>query len=236
MDLVMFDVDGTLTQSNEVDAECFISAMRKAFNINHIDPDWSKYKFVTDSGIFSEIFELHFQRKPGLKDLDLIKRYFLQNLQAAIFKSKSCCTEISGAVSAFNRLKKDKNYALSFATGCWLESAELKLKCAGFDFFEIPFASAADSMEREKIMRISLNRAKIKYDVQNFNSVTYVGDGVWDVVASRNLGFNFIGIAVNADKQKLLDVGAKYVIPAFKDFNRFLEMIKRYNYCDIVST
>jgi phosphoglycolate phosphatase-like HAD superfamily hydrolase len=234
MDLVMFDVDGTLTQSNEVDAECFISAMRKAFNINHIDPDWSKYKFVTDSGIFSEIFELHFQRKPGLKDLDLIKRYFLQNLQAAIFKSKSCCTEISGAVSAFNRLKKDKNYALSFATGCWLESAELKLKCAGFNFFEIPFASAADSMEREKIMRISLNRAKIKYDVQNFNSVTYVGDGVWDVVASKNLVFNFIGISADSNKQKLVDAGAKFVISDFKNFDRFTEILKSFSSHDAI--
>jgi len=225
----MFDVDGTLTQSNEVDAECFISALKKAFNINHIDPDWSKYKFVTDSGIFSEIYESHFHRTPDLEDFDLIKRYFLQNLQDAIFKSKSCCTEISGAVSAFNQLKNVKNYALSFATGCWLESAELKLKCAGFDFFGIPFASAADSMEREKIMLISLNRAKRKYNVQNFDSITYVGDGVWDVVASKNLGLNFIGIAANADKQKLLDAGAKFVIPDFENFDRFLKILKSFN-------
>ncbi len=229
MVLIMFDVDGTLTLSNEVDAECFILAMKKAFNINHIDPDWSKYKFVTDSGIFSEIFEFHFQRKPGLKDFDLIKRYFLQNLQDEIFKSKSCCSEISGAVSAFHRLKNDNNYALSFATGCWQESAEIKLKCAGFNFFEIPFASAADSMEREKIMLISLNRARRRYNVQNFDSIAYVGDGVWDVVASKNLGFNFIGIAANTEKQKLLDSGAKFVISDFEDFDRFLKILKSFN-------
>ena len=169
MDLVMFDVDGTLTQSNETDAECYISALKNTFFINHIDSDWSKYKYITDSGIFSEIFEQHFQKKPGLKDFDLMKNSFIKNLKNAIERSRSSCSEISGAVSAFNRLKNDKNYALTFATGCWQESAEIKLESAGFDFFEIPFASAADSMERERIILISLNRAKRKYKVQNFD-------------------------------------------------------------------
>lgn len=234
MDLIMFEVDGTLTQSNEVDAKCFISAIKKAFHINHIDPDWSKYKYVTDSGIFSEIYESNFHRKPDLEDFDLIKRYFLQNLRDVIFQSKSCCSEISGAASAFNQLKNDKNYALSFVTGCWQESSELKLKSAGFDFFEIPFASAADSMEREAIMSISLDRANRKYNVQNFDSITYVGDGVWDVIASKNLGFNFIGIAEDSNKQKLIDAGAKFVIPDFKDFDKFLEILKSFNSHDVV--
>jgi hypothetical protein len=83
----MFDVDGTLTQSNEVDAECSISAMKTAFNINHIDADWSKYKNVSDSGIFGEIFESHFHRKPESEDFDLIKINFLHELKAAIEKS-----------------------------------------------------------------------------------------------------------------------------------------------------
>ncbi len=84
-------------------------------------------------------------------------------------------------------------------------------------------------MEREKIMLISLNRARRRYNVQNFDSITYVGDGVWDVVASKNLGFNFIGIAANTEKQKLLDSGAKFVISDFEDFDRFLKILKSFN-------
>jgi len=222
----MFDVDGTLTQSNEIDAKCFISAMKKAFNINTINPDWSKYKYVTDSGIFTELFEQHFHRKPNSNDINLIKSYFIQNLKEAILKSRNRCSEIYGAISAFNQLRNDKNYALSFATGCWHESAELKLKCAGFDFSELPFASSTDSIERERIMLISLNRSKRKYKVQDFGTITYIGDGVWDVIASKNLGFYFIGIAEDTNRQKLFDAGAKFVIPDFKDFNRFLKILK----------
>ena len=225
----MFDVDGTLTQSIEMDAECYISALKNSFFIIHIDSDWSKYKNITDSGIFSEIFEQNFHRKPDLEDFDLMKSNLIKNLKNAIESSRSCCSEISGAVSAFNRLKNDKNYALSFATGCWQESAEIKLKSAGFDFFEIPFASAADSMERERIMRISLNRAKRKYKVQNFDSLTYIGDGAWDVIASRNLGFNFIGIASDSNKQNLVDAGAKFVIPDFKNYDRLTEILRDFN-------
>ena len=221
----MFDIDGTLTQSSEVDAACFISAMKTAFNINHINADWSKYKHFTDSGIFGEIFESHFHRKPEAVDFDLIKANFIQVLKAAIEKSRICCSEIAGAVSAFNWLKNNQNYAVSFGTGCWKESAELKLKSAGFDFIDIPFAGAEDSIEREKIMLISLDRAKKKYNIQNFDSITYIGDGVWDVIASKNLGFNFIGIAQKFDEQKLIDTGAKFVMPDFKDFTKFLAIL-----------
>ena len=234
MHLVMFDVDGTLTQTKEIDAECFIAAIKMAFNINHIDTDWSKYKYFTDSGIFSEIFESHFQRKPDSIDLDLMKNCFLKNLNKTILKSKSCCSEICGAVTAFNRLRNDKDYVLSFATGCWRESATIKLKCAGFNFSDIPFASCADSMERETIMLISLDRAKRNYNVPNFRSITYVGDGIWDVVASKNLGFNFIGIAEENNKQMLIDAGARFIIPDFKDFDRFFKMLKNYNTNGIV--
>lgn len=229
MELIMFDVDGTLTISNEIDTECYISAVKKALKINYIDSDWSKYKYITDSGISTEIFEQYFHRKPRSEELDLIKNYFVQNLKSAFLKPRNYCTEVNGAISAFNKLKNHKNYALSLATGTWRESAELKLKNAGFDYSEIPFASSDDSIEREKIMLLALDKAKIKYNVQSFNLITYIGDGVWDLFASQNLGFNFIGISENNNKQKLIEAGAKFIIPNFKDFNKFLDILKSFN-------
>jgi beta-phosphoglucomutase-like phosphatase (HAD superfamily) len=59
MNLVMFDVDGTLTATNTVDTHCFVQAFKEVLNIDLIDTDWSNYKQSTDSGIVAEIIERH---------------------------------------------------------------------------------------------------------------------------------------------------------------------------------
>jgi beta-phosphoglucomutase-like phosphatase (HAD superfamily) len=56
MKLAIFDIDGTLTETNKVDNECFVKAFADSHNITGIETDWTRYKHVTDSGIALEIF------------------------------------------------------------------------------------------------------------------------------------------------------------------------------------
>jgi len=225
MKLTMFDVDGTLTNSNEIDAQCFVAALKEAYNVEVADIEWSKYKCVSDQGLSTEIFEDMFQRKPEREDLNRIKNSYLNSLKKEIARSKECCPEIPGAVSAMQRLKENPDYAVAIATGCWKESADLKLTTAGFEFNDIPMASSSDSMERVTIMQISLERAITKYRVDKFEKVIYVGDGVWNVIASRELNFHFIGVGSGANKQKLLEVGARNIVTDFCDYEMFMNVL-----------
>src|SRR5258706_15574337 len=54
--LIMFDIDGTLTETDDVDTRCYIQAMSEHLGVA-IDSDWSRYRHVTDSGIAAELFE-----------------------------------------------------------------------------------------------------------------------------------------------------------------------------------
>jgi hypothetical protein len=56
MHLVMFDIDGTLTETMEVDEECFVRSFKDVFGFADIDTDWSHYPCTTDSGIFHDVF------------------------------------------------------------------------------------------------------------------------------------------------------------------------------------
>ena len=58
MQLVMFDIDGTLVESTAFDADCYTNAVEDELNIS-ISKDWSIYKNVTDAGILQEILDLH---------------------------------------------------------------------------------------------------------------------------------------------------------------------------------
>jgi beta-phosphoglucomutase-like phosphatase (HAD superfamily) len=58
MHLVMFDIDGTLTETMKVDEECFVRSFMDVFGFSDIDTDWSHYRHTTDSGIL-RTFTLH---------------------------------------------------------------------------------------------------------------------------------------------------------------------------------
>src|SRR5207253_1251224 len=66
---------------------------------------------------------------------------------------------------------------LSLATGGWRDSARLKMASAGMCFDDHPAASADDALDRESIMRISMQRAAERYG-ESFSCTVYVGDGI----------------------------------------------------------
>src|SRR5262245_11540744 len=56
MHLVMFDIDGTLTETMRVDGECFVRSFMDVFGFSDIDTDWSHYRHTTDSGILHDVY------------------------------------------------------------------------------------------------------------------------------------------------------------------------------------
>jgi hypothetical protein len=48
MCLVIFDIDGTLTQTMKADEECFVRSLAEVCGFSDIDTDWSRYKHATD--------------------------------------------------------------------------------------------------------------------------------------------------------------------------------------------
>ena len=129
MKLVIFEIDGTLTQTNGVDSGCFIEAIK----------------------------------------------------------------EVPGARSFLEHLESSPDYPVAFATGAHEASARYKLVTAGFSIEGMPLASSSDAVVREHIMLQARDRAAQRHGVP-FTGITYFGDAVWDINASSNLGWDFIGI------------------------------------------
>ena len=69
MNLAIFDIDGTLTNTNNVDEDCFVKAFAEAHSINDIVTDWTAYPHTTDSGITQHIFQEKFGRSPEETEL-----------------------------------------------------------------------------------------------------------------------------------------------------------------------
>ena len=54
MHLVMFDIDGTLLDSNGFDGLLYGEPVREILGVD-VSPAWSSYRNVTDSGLLAEI-------------------------------------------------------------------------------------------------------------------------------------------------------------------------------------
>lgn len=180
---IMFDIDGTLIQSYDLDSDCYIDAVKEVTGIS-INSDWANYEHVTDSGILDEIIRIH-----KLEDAHTIeknvKQAFINKLKQAI--NKSAIKPVAGSPEFITHLQSIDNVIISLATGGWHESATLKLNSAGIVVSQLPIASANDHISRKEIMNIAVRRAK----AENYKC-TYFGDGIWDKKACEQLGFDFV--------------------------------------------
>lgn len=219
MHLIIFDVDGTLTRTNIVDAACYERAISDCLGFR-IDTDWSSYRHATDAGILSELLERHgVPEKPS--HVAAMRNRFLELLSAAVTADPDCCREVPGARAVINYLRERPHIQLAIATGAWADSALLKLRHADVPAEQLPFASSDDSPSRERILQIAFERAAARAGMK-IDAVTYVGDALWDLSAARSLGFGFVGIAVAEDTSRLLPAGATTVVPDFTDQEAFV--------------
>lgn len=218
----MFDLDGTLVDSNAIDSECYLQALVDVFgfDLDKIDRNWANYPHVTDAGILHSLCHKELERQPHPIELSSYRQRFLELLEVAICDRP--LQQIAGARNILERLNADANYAIALATGAWQQTALFKLERAGLAGIISPIACSDDAHARVEIMQCACDRACLVYDRSGFETVTYIGDGIWDGIASRTLDYQFIGIGTGDRAAALLDTGAKCVFPDYRDVDKFM--------------
>ena len=181
MKLAIFDVDGTLTNTNNVDNECFIKAFAESLAITSINSNWAEYPHTSDSGITDHIFQGRFGRGPADAELTRLKTCFVNLLTESYRSDSADFAEMSGASMVLERLKRESGWGIAIATGCWRESALLKLRVANIEVDGIPIAYAEDGLSREEILQAAIMKALGQYEMTSFEKTVSIGDAVWDV-------------------------------------------------------
>jgi len=206
----ILDLDGTLMPSAEIDNECFWQAVFGCFEMRDRLPDLHDFKHVTDSGILDEWCVRELGRPPREAETRQIKHRFVQLLEAAFMLEPKHFKPLPGVSEWLKEVSEADHVYTGIATGGWEDSARLKLKLSGLDSFALPLASSDDAVERTGIMQIAAQRT---LGGQAFNQAdfTYVGDGAWDLQASRELGWRFVAIAEGARAEQFKLAGADLI-------------------------
>lgn len=212
--IIVFDIDGTLTQSHDIDCELFFETIAEEIGIGPIEPDLSPFPDVTDSGIVHQLYLSHKNRQPTVEEFFQIEDRFADRLSSAV-GSSIFYEKMHGAIEFIEKLES-QGLEVGIATGNWRKSGAIKLKSLGLERLIEKAATSSDSRSRKEILAIAFE----KFRHNSNGSRWYIGDGQWDLTAAQGLGVSFFGIG-----QKLKDHKLKHWAQDFAFYEDILKVI-----------
>ena len=207
----IFDIDGTLVESFGFDDACYISAIREILGEVYIHNDWSKYKNVTDTGSLRQIMEENKIQEKG--QIEEVRTKFGESIRQYLQNGGKCRPK-KGAIHLINKFLAAEDYKVGFATGGWRHTAKMKLRHAGFNLKNTILTSSDDGDERVVIMKKCLLQLG-----HCFQRVVYIGDAEWDMQATQELGWHFIGVGAR------LKGKCEYWVEDFSSHDTFIKML-----------
>ena len=213
--LAIFDNDGTICDTQEVEGLCFAKAIERVTGLSLATLDWTTYEEPTSSAIVRNLLKGD-QAAPE-KEED-IKREFLRLLEEERPKFPGDFSPVAGAVQFVERLQREEICSVAIATGCFDTSARMKLRCCGINLDSFPNATSSDTPRRRDIIPLAAARAGF-----DLSSVVYFGDAPWDVRVSHPLGVPMIGIGRRI--QQLQSLGVQHVFRDYSDSDRIIDVL-----------
>ncbi len=223
--LAIFDVDGTLVQSYELDGECFVAAFHDALGIADVDTDWARYDHATDPGIAAQIIRERRGREPGADELTHLQSAFRARLAEAAGRDGAYAA-LPGAAGLLAALRARADWSLALATGAWRAAARFKINRSGLELDDLPAAFGEDGPSRQAIVGTAIARARVHAGVADFARMVCIGDGVWDLRTATSLGLPCIGVGTGANAERLAATGAARVVPDFTDLAAVLKALE----------
>lgn len=218
MNLVIFDIDGTLTDTNAVDGECYAAAFEREFGR---PVDWRNFTHRTDSGIAQQAFNQQVGRAPTGDELERFRHRFLAMLKDQHARQPARFAEVAGAARAFELLRADPQWTVAIATGGWRVSALLKLSVASIEIGDSPAAFADDAFPRSGIVRTAIARSGGR-----FERIVCVGDSTADASTAAELGLPLVGIGAARREARLRELGVSHVLPNYRDLDALMAALR----------
>lgn len=202
--LIVFDIDGTLTDSVKAHQKAFRETLFQ-IGVSEINSEFKSFKHHTDSFIAKEIYEQN-QNEPFSKErAELFEKGLTERIKLTSFK------EIRGAKSLLDTLELDSEFGICYATGSLRNAAKHKLNSIGIQYEDWQLVASDRIYERENILRKAILNSSKHYDIETFDRIISVGDGLWDLLTAKNLKIEFIGVG-EKNKEVLMQNGAKLIV------------------------
>ena len=185
--LIIFDVDGTLIGGESHDWESFDRAIEAVVGFYPTQEFFDSLPEITAQAI-AEASVRAANMKPGIGLEERIRDEYLRRLREVHARDPQAFQPRTGVVRFLSDLSSLAGVGIAIATGDWHATISFKLAAAGIDVSSFPMATCSDHPRRSEIIRLAAQRAG-----RALTDAIYIGDGIWDLRACRDLGVRFIG-------------------------------------------
>lgn len=219
--LVLFDIDGTLLDTDGAGREAFIRGLAQVTG-ERDELTYVSFAGNTDRNVLAQVMAV---RQLCLSEAEIRRVFACIAGELRQLLSASPAREIAGARNFLERLDA-AGFVLGLVTGNIRECAFVKLASVQLDRF-FGFGGFGDEhAERTRIARSALAEAAAAGCLPEETAVCLVGDTPFDVAAGQALGCPVLGIAAGKyPVEDLRQSGASIVADDFTDGDRLLKWL-----------
>jgi phosphoglycolate phosphatase len=226
--LVLFDIDGTLLNTQGAGSRAFRRAMMEVYG--ETGPiDTYEFHGRTDPQIARELL-----RMAGFEDARIDPHFaalwgaYLKELEVELARAENGVGVLAGVTALLDALHQTGDHLVALLTGNIEPGARLKLGSAGlWGRFDLG-AYGSDHERRDHLPAVAVQRALDRSGIHfRGRDVVIVGDTPFDVSCGRSLGVWAVAVATGKHSpQELADAGADVVLPDFSDTERALAALE----------
>lgn len=228
MQLILFDIDGTLISSGGAGTLSLNLAFMELFSINNAFREISMAG-KTDTQIIREGLVKHnLPCDNGV--IPEVTNSYLKNLRAEIHKTqtKHLKPGIREALEILSR--KNTDYRLGLLTGNLDQGARIKLDAFDLNKYFPAGAFGCDDEDRNNLLPVAVKRFNVICSREiNYSDCIIVGDTPRDVHCAKPYGAFCIAVATgHYTYRSLVEAGADFVMEDLSDTDHFLKVLSHF--------
>lgn len=223
MNLLLFDIDGTLINAGGTALEAAELAFENIYNVKNVMAG-IRADGKTDYLILKEMFSKGLNREYTMPEADVMFDEYLKTLDS-ILQNGNNIEILPGIVDLLNTLSEKDDVLLGLATGNIERGAWTKLKHCGLDGYFTFGGFGSDSENREELIRTAIYRAE-NIAVDKLEKMFVIGDTPLDIQHGRAAGAITVGVSTGYYSYDQLEShNPDYLFADLLDIHTFVDIL-----------